>query len=149
MSKEGILRRPKQVEFDRILHEWFVAKRNEGVAISGPMLIAKAKSLKEELNIAEDMKFSEGRLRSFKSRPGIRQLTVSGEQWSADRHAASNYCDKFKTIIADYGLTPDDIYNADESGVNWKCLPTKTSARSEEQKINGFKLNKERLTVMA
>ena len=110
------------------MHEWFVAKWNEGVVISGPMLIAKAKSLKEELNITEDMKFSEGWLRSFKNRHGIRQLTVSGEQQSADMHAASYYCDKFKTIIAAYGLTPDDIYNADESGVNWKCLPAKMLA---------------------
>lgn len=69
---------------------------------------------------------------------------MSGEQWSTvmvrctnngDTHTASNYCDKFKTITADYGLTPGDIYNADETGLNWKCLPTKTLAGSEEQKI--------------
>lgn len=71
-----------------------------------------------------------------------------GEQRSADTHAASNYCDKFKMIIADYDLTSDDIYNANETGQNWKCLPTKTVARSEEQKINELKLNKKRLTVM-
>ena len=148
MSKEGLFAGPKQVEFDQILPELFVAKRNKGIAIFGPMLIAKAKSLKEELNITEDMKFSKGWLRSFKSRTGIRQLTVSGEQQSADIHRESNYCDKFKMITADYGLMPDNIYNTDESGVNWKCLPTKMLARSEEQKIKGFKLNKERLTVM-
>lgn len=54
----------------------------------------------------------------------------------------------FLKTIKDYAFAPENIYNVEEIGMNWKYLPTKTLAGLEEQKIKGFKLNKEICTVM-
>lgn len=41
-----------------------------------------------------------------------------------------------------------NIYNADETGLNWKTLPGSTLAAGYESCVAGFKVNKERLTAM-
>ncbi|XP_055308293.1 jerky protein homolog-like, partial [Sitodiplosis mosellana] len=46
------------------------------------------------------------------------------------------------------GLCRDQVYNADESGLNFKALPTKTLASLSEKYAPGFKMQKERVTVM-
>lgn len=70
---------PKKRQFDQTLYEWFSSKRLEGLTISGPMLIDKAKAHYTEKNMKTNMKFNEVRLRRFKSRRGIGQLKISSE----------------------------------------------------------------------
>lgn len=147
-SGRKTLHTPRDMAFDKCLYDWFSLKRAEGMAISGPILIAKAKVLKEEMNITSDISFSQGWLRSFKNRHGIRQLSISGEKRSADSDGATKFCTTFEKVIKEHELTPDQIYNGDETGLYWKCLPTKTLAGNEETSATGFKLNKERLTVL-
>lgn len=139
---------PKEVEFDKCLYEWFSQNRSAGMAISGPLLIARAKILKEEMNIKTDMKFSQGWLESFKKRHGIRQLCVSGETLSADSIEAKKFCSNFENLMEEHDLTLDMIYNADETGLYWKCLPLKTLATAGEKSAAGFKQNKERITIL-
>ena len=45
-------------------------------------------------------------------------------------------------------MTPEQIYNADETGLNWKCLPTKTLAHKSESRAPGHKSSKERITAL-
>lgn len=87
------------------------------MAISGPMIIAKAKSIYENLDIDTECKFSDGWLQSFKNCYGIRQLSMSGERKLAFTGAASKFCTGFKTILEEKGFTADEIYNADETGI--------------------------------
>lgn len=46
------------------------------------------------------------------------------------------------------GLSQDDVYNADETGLNWKALPKKSLASRQENVARGFKVSKERDTIM-
>lgn len=41
-----------------------------------------------------------------------------------------------------------EIYNADETGFYWKMLPTITFIAEYEKQADGFKISKERVTVM-
>lgn len=45
-------------------------------------------------------------------------------------------------------MLPEQICNADESGLYWKCLPSKTQAAEQERSAPGHKSSKERLTVL-
>ena len=45
-------------------------------------------------------------------------------------------------------LTLNQIFNADETGIYWLCLPTCTLAGCNEKSACGFKINKEWLTVL-
>ena len=46
------------------------------------------------------------------------------------------------------GLTTEQIYNADETGLQWKCLPDRTLVSCCEKSAAGFKKSKERSTVL-
>lgn len=47
---------------------------------------------------------------------------------------------KFEELTADY--TRDQIYNADETGLNYKALPTNTLASLSEKYAPGHKMQK-------
>uniref|UniRef100_UPI00398E593B jerky protein-like n=1 Tax=Pristiophorus japonicus TaxID=55135 RepID=UPI00398E593B len=79
MSRKN-LRKPKLDKLDQVLYEWFSLKWSEGVAISGPMIKAKAKDFKMRMNLTEECIFSEGWLTHFKHCHGSRQLDGSGEK---------------------------------------------------------------------
>ena len=68
------------------------------MAISGPLRVAKVKDLHMEMNINSNFKFSDGWLRNFKRRHGIRQLSIVGERKSADIQAAENFRASFGAI---------------------------------------------------
>lgn len=64
-------------------------------------------------------------VRVFRNRYGIRQLSIPGERKLAFTGAASKFCTAFKTILEEKGFT------ADETGIYWKCLTTKTLAEEK------------------
>ena len=51
----------------------------------------------------------------------MKYLKICGEKASADHEAAENYIDEFAKIISDENLSPEQIYNADETDLYW-CL---------------------------
>ncbi|GBM09189.1 Jerky [Araneus ventricosus] len=48
------LQQPQHEKLDKILYDWFLLKREEGIPISGPMLMEKARDFSEKLNIAKE-----------------------------------------------------------------------------------------------
>ncbi|XP_077022752.1 jerky protein homolog [Tamandua tetradactyla] len=139
------LHTPKLEHLDRVLYEWFLAKRSEGVPVSGPMLIEKAKDFYEQMQLTEPCVFSGGWLWRFKARHGIKKLDASSEKPVADHQAAEQFCGFFRSLIAEHGLSPEQFYNADETGLFWRCLPNPTPAGGT---ASGLKQNKDRLTVL-
>lgn len=143
------LKKPKLNQLDDVLYKWFSLVRSEGKPVTGPMIVEKAKCFGKDLGVAEsECNYSDGWLRNFKYRHGIRRLDVTGETLSANQNSAEIYIEEFKKIINDNDLTDEQIYNADETGLLWRCLPTSTLAGEEEKSAKGFKKNKDRLTVL-
>lgn len=141
----------KEAQFEKLneaVFFWFTQQRAKGMPLSGPIIQEKAKLLAEMLG-EEGTNFcaSSGWLDRFKNRYGIRQLQLSGEKLSADNDAV----DVFKTEFLDFteGLTKDQIFNADETGLNFKMLPKKSLASQKETSAPGHKMSKERITVLA
>lgn len=46
------------------------------------------------------------------------------------------------------GLTGDQVYNEDESGLFWKLLPRKSYVHQNEANAPGFKVPKVRITIL-
>ncbi|XP_028661789.1 jerky protein homolog-like [Erpetoichthys calabaricus] len=136
-------------DLDRAVFEWFKQKRAEGCPVSGPLLLEKAKWFHCEMKIPEPFAASHGWLQCFKSRHGIRQLDIQGEKLSGDSDAAALYVTEFKRLVEAHDLSPDQLYNADESGLYWKALPSKMLVSKEEKSAPGHKSSKERITVLA
>jgi hypothetical protein len=108
----------------------------------------KAKWFYKQITGKEDFNASLGWLDKFKKRHGIRGLSISGEKLSADEAAVEPFRQTFLNKIERMGLVPDQIYNADESGLFWKVLPMKTLVHEKEKSAPGRKISKERITFM-
>lgn len=84
----------------------------------------------------------------FKKRNGIHLLTACGELQSADTGAAKEFCEWFPSFLLENHVARENLYNADETGFKWRCLPRATMATKDEKRVDGLKEQKERLTVM-
>ncbi|XP_023312822.1 jerky protein homolog-like, partial [Anoplophora glabripennis] len=124
---------------------WFTQQRDKGAPISGPILQAKALSLRT-LFPEETKQFtaSQGWLDRWKKRHDIRQLNICGEKLSADSSAVITFKEKIQQKINNDGYSPDQIFNCDETGLNYKLLPAKTLASRQETSAPGYKRSKER-----
>lgn len=148
-KKRKTMRKAANEALDMALYLWFVQKRCEGIPLSGPIIAEKALQFNAKMNGDASFKASTGWLDNFKNRHGIRELNIEGEKMSAASIDTINtFKEKFVKMIAEKGLTRDQVYNADETGLNYKALPKKTLASLSEKYAPGFKMQKERITAM-
>ena len=148
LAKRKSLKGARLSELDRALYIWFSARRAENKPVSGPIIIEKAQKLYEDLGIEEECSFSTGWLRNFKCRHGIREIHQHGEKNSADHEAAAAYTEEFMRLIREHDVSCEQVYNADETALFWRCVPTSTLSTHDEARASGFKVNKDRITVL-
>lgn len=135
-------------DLDKAMVLWFNQQRAAGIPVSGAVCAAKAKYFFEQLKLPGDFNASSGWLTRFKQRYGIRQITVQGEKLSSDKSASENFVLEFQNFVREENLSTEQIYNADETGLYWKCLPQKTLAYETEKNASGHKKQKQRITVL-
>ncbi|KAJ8885498.1 hypothetical protein PR048_011696 [Dryococelus australis] len=51
------------------------------------------------------------------------QCSLSGEKLSADTEAAKKFVVTFTQLVSDEKLSPEQVYNADETALYWRCMP--------------------------
>ena len=69
------------------------------------------------------------------NRHGIRNLSIQGEKLSAAEETVEPFLQKLKEVVEERGLIPEQIYNADETGLLWKCLPQRTLVSCREKSL--------------
>ncbi|GFV23373.1 tigger transposable element-derived protein 6 [Trichonephila clavipes] len=107
------------------------------------LLKEKAKAFAKELGI--EFSASEGWLTNFKKRNGIVFKKMCRENSSVDINVCSKWQNSLSDLIKEY--EPRNIFNTDETGIFFKCLPEKTFTFKKE-KCHGGKHSKERLTIL-
>lgn len=143
-SKHKRLRASPLDKVDEALLIWFKQARSDNVPLSGPILLEKAEELARILG-HEDQPISTGWLDRFKARHGIVFKVVSGEAASASNIDTSDWEKQLDVILHDY--EPRDIYNADETGLFYKCLPNRSLAFQGET-CTGQKVPKNRISIL-
>lgn len=73
---------------------------------------------------------------------------MKGELLSNDADAAAEFKVTLKMKLQRDNILYENLYSGDESGYNWRSLPSKTLASSIEQSASGRKDRKDRLTVL-
>lgn len=129
---------------DKATLEWFGKIRSQNVPASGPMIQVKALEFAAELGIG-DFKASNGWLERFRKRHGINFRAICGESSSVNMEIVENWQEKIPSIID--GYAPENILNADETGLFFRALPDKTLC-FKGNRCTGGKVAKERLTVL-
>ena len=136
-------------ELDEALHIWFRQQRELDHPVSGVILQEKARVLFEQLYPESEKTFtaSTGFLWRFCRRHGLRSVSIQGEQVSADIVAACDFQFNFGSIIE--GYNHHQVFNCDETGLQYRMLPRKTLVSFFEKRANGRKKAKERVTLSA
>ena len=66
---------------------------------------------------------------------------------SADDKGAKDFKKTFQQKLIDEQWNLDNIYNADETSLFWKCLPTQTLVAGHETEAGKSKVPKDRITL--
>ena len=138
---------------EKHLIRWMEDMLRKNTPLSLLIIQEKAVSLynkvKEEMGIEEGcFTASHGWFERFKKRAHLNHISVSGEAASADVDAAKEFPQILAEIIEEGGYLPEQIFNVDETGLFWKRMPTKTYIFQEEKSMPGFKVAKDRVTLM-
>lgn len=134
----------KNEEVGNALFLWFRQKLSQGARISGPMLKQKA----ADLAAAEGTDFmpSDGWLSRWKARHNVVFKKEEGERQDSDWSAALDWKRKILPQILD-SYSPNDIFNADESGLFFRDFPEKGHCLKGEE-LAGSKKAKDRITAL-
>ena len=135
----------KNPEIEKALLHWFSTMNARAVRMSGPILCEKAREFGVKLGYP-DFKPTDGWLTRWKKRNDIVYKRAHGERSSADQESAKVWQNaKLEDILARYD--PDDIYNADETGLFYRATPD-GSLTYRHETISGWKKAMDRVTVL-
>lgn len=150
-SSSGILKKFKKArsceypDVNEAMIKWITVARHKNIPLSGPLIREKAVEFAESLGHS-DFVASAGWLDKFKRRHNIVGKVVCGESGSIDIQTRDDWIQNIlPSLIQEYDK--NDIFNADETGLFFKCLPSRTLAFRNEKCVGGKK-SKERITVM-
>nr|XP_047123180.1 tigger transposable element-derived protein 6-like [Hydra vulgaris] len=122
-SKRKKLRSGNFKNVDKAIYTWFVAKRSQQVPIDGTILKEKALKFAEALGEL-DFKASDCWFYNWKERNGISFKIISGESAAVTNNMIASWNETtFPTLLLNYKLK--NIFNADEFGLFYQCLPNK------------------------
>lgn len=131
-------------ELEKILFTWYQQSRAANIPIDGSIIREKAKQIAERLGI-NDFAASNGWITRFKDRHGLVYKKLAGESASVDPVRTSSWINELPKLLE--GYEPRDIYNADETGLFYNCLPNGTLTL-KGQSCHGGKGSKERISVL-
>jgi len=149
-KKRCIIRDPKYELVDSACWQWFCQQRSRGAPVTGVLLQEKARSFFVKFYPDCDpdtFKGSTGWLRKFNLRHGIKNVALRGESLSADLSGIEPFKEELKKVMESEGLSPQQVYNADETGLWWRLTPSKSLNSAGKQTAN-FKKAKERVTIL-
>lgn len=149
VKKLKMMKKATNNQVNEALYLWFTQRREQGLPISGPLLKEKALHFNKEIGADGQFKASEGWLESWKNRYGVRKLQISGEKLSANQDDVDNFKTFLHSFVDEHGISGEQLYNCDETGLNYKMLPTYTLASKQEDSAPGYKKKKERVTILA
>lgn len=142
-------------KMEKLLIIWIEDNNKRKIPMSKMTIQEKALGIFENLkkgdtNESEDVTFqaSRGWFEKFKNRFNLHNLKLKGEAASADEAASNEYPNILKGIIERGGYKPEQVFNVDETGLYWKRMPDRTYVSKTEKSAPGYKVSKERLTLL-
>lgn len=132
-------------DLDKAVLKWIHVVRDKNIPLSGSMVKEKALFYAQSLGHS-NFQASNGWLQKFKIRNSICEKVICGESADVSDEKCLEWTQSvLKNILEKYD--PKDIFNADETGLFFKCIPNRTLTFKND-KCFGGKNSKERITVM-
>ncbi|CAG8629508.1 5750_t:CDS:1, partial [Scutellospora calospora] len=112
----------KHLRLELAMNIWVEQVITNGFIISDSLIKEKDHQFAKELGIFEEsLGFSNGWVTKFKKRNGLRKTIMHGEAASAPLENLPMERIKLQELLSQYN--PDDIYNANETGLFYRLLP--------------------------
>ena len=144
-SKAKKKRNASLVDIDQALLIWFKERRAQNVVINGPILKQKANEFANSLGHS-GWACSNGWLCRWKLRHNLLNKTVVGQANTVNLSEVNEWIHTTGASIQSR-YDNQNIYNADETGLFWRLLPTRTYCERGESCRDGQK-SKDRVTVL-
>ncbi|XP_070140402.1 putative CENPB DNA-binding domain-containing protein 1 isoform X1 [Drosophila kikkawai] len=131
-------RAPILEKMERALSIWIDDCYNINAALSQQIIQEKALSIyglleqNGEPSSSIDFVASNGWFEKFKKRFSIHSLKFKGEAASADDISATTYPEEIQEFIKEEEILPDQVFNADETGLFWKKMPNRNEANNSQ-----------------
>lgn len=137
-------RRSAHEKVEKALALWFDQQRQHDAVLTSLILLNKAKEFAIKLN--DEFEPNPSWLWRWRKRHNIKFGKIHGELKDNDEEGASSYT---STVLPDIlkKYEPENIFNADETGLYFKALPNATFFRNCDQP-KGRKSQKARLTSL-
>ena len=136
-------------ELDRQLAEWVDIQQSKGLMVNTHLIKLQGQRLQDMLDssLSPDqqlaLQFSNGWLEKFCHRHSFKQQVAHGESGSVQQEVINQELPALRQLLQQYH--PDDIFNADETGLFYNMPPNKTIASSP---TSGLKKNKARISIL-
>lgn len=135
----------KDNQVESALKLWFTNVREKDARVDGPLMRQKADELAKKMG-KEDFVATDGWFHRWKKRENIVFKKTHGEQKDADFKSAEQWIEnEWPKIVAEF--TPNNIFNADETGLYYRALPDHTYMLKNDN-AKGCKVSKERITIL-
>ena len=151
-KKRCIMKEAQFEALDKASYLWFMQQRSRGAPVSSPLLQEKALILFPALYPDRDataFKASSGWLHRFSCRHGMRAITLQGEALSADISGVDAFKKQLVSLMESEQYTLSQVFNADETGLWWRLMPSRTLVHCGEKHAMNFKKAKDRVTLLA
>lgn len=151
-------RNPLLEKMEKALMIWIEDNTKKHIALDNNIIREKALHLYNLLQMQEpststpkkkqEFTASSGWFYLFAKRQGLRNVHIKGESASADTESAAAFPAVLKSIVEEGGYVADQVYNADETGLYWKRMPSRTYISQAEKCASGFKAAKDRVSLL-
>ena len=133
-------------DVDKYLLKWFKCARDQKVPISGEMLLLKGQEFAKEIGYENYKNLDMNWISRWKVREDIVCKRLHGEAASVGQQGADDWQrNRLSLLLKEYKA--ENIFNTDETGLFFKCLPEKNHV-FKAQKWAGGKMSKERVTML-
>ncbi|XP_023238008.1 tigger transposable element-derived protein 1-like, partial [Centruroides sculpturatus] len=143
-KREGLIPEVEKVLIAWINHHTRTARTPLTQAIISAKALSIFDTLKKqrgETSEAETFSASKGWFDRFRKRAGWHNIKIQGK-------TAKEFPEKLAEIIEEEGYSSRQIFNVDETGLFWKRMPSRTHIAKEEKSKPGFKVSKDRVTLL-
>ncbi|XP_053202132.1 tigger transposable element-derived protein 6-like [Panonychus citri] len=117
-SRTRLPNKDKFTKLDQVMKEYCQLCINKGFNFNSLVIKAKARLEANKLGII-GFRGSRTWFQKFTLRNNLTYVRISGESKSVDDSVLANYLSSLPEKLANY--SPDEIYNADETGLQYKC----------------------------
>jgi hypothetical protein len=138
------VRKTEYTAIDNAVWGWFLEARTKNIPVSGKLIQEKALCISMSLGV-DDFVASNGWLYKWMQRRNVHQSCLSGDRGEVSKETVDDWVKRLPILTE--GYRPEDIYNADETGLYFRALPSKSMVVNGHDTA-GVKIAKDRITVL-